>query len=97
MGNGVHPTLAKGDGFLRTLEWGAPPTNSTTKALMFLADLAYDQDLGHDTLMAYPTILAVKANDPDLPSFAEAMASKDAEGFCKAMDNEIMELVNKCA
>jgi hypothetical protein len=47
--------------------------------------------------MACPTILAVKANDTDLPSFAEAMASEDAEGFCKAMDNEIMELVNKCA
>jgi hypothetical protein len=42
LGNGVHPTLAKGDGFLRTLEWDAPPTNSTAKALMFPVELTYD-------------------------------------------------------
>ena len=93
----VHPTLARGDGFLRTLDWDAPPKNSTAKALMFLADLTYDAELGHDTLMIYPTILAVQANDSDLPSFAEAMASEDADGFCHAMDNEIQELVKKFA
>jgi hypothetical protein len=60
---------------------------------MFLADLTSDEDLDHDTLMTYPTILTVKADDADLPSFAEAMAGEDAEGFCKAMDNEIQELV----
>jgi hypothetical protein len=64
---------------------------------MFLADLTYNEDLDHDTLMTYPTILAVKANDADLPSFAEAMAGEDAEGFCKTMDNEIQELVKKFA
>jgi hypothetical protein len=94
----VHPTLARGDGFLRTLEWDAPPNNSAAKALIFLVKLMYEQDLAHDTLMAYPTIFAVKANDADLPpNFAEALASEDAEGFCTAMDNEIMELVHKSA
>jgi hypothetical protein len=83
--------LARGDGFLRTLEWDAPPNNSTAKALILLTKLTYEQDLGHDTLMAYPTILVVKANDADLPNFAEAMASEDADGFCTAMDNESME------
>lgn len=93
----VHPTLARGDGFLRTLDWDAPPKNSTAKALLFLAEITHDDDIGHDTIMAYPTILAVKANDADLPTFAEAMASEDAEGFCKAMDQEIQELVKKFA
>jgi hypothetical protein len=86
----THPTLAHGDGFFKTLDWDEPPKNLTSKALSFLAAVTFDDELRHDTLMStYPTILAVKANDADLPSFAEAMASDDCDGFCKAMDPKI--------
>jgi hypothetical protein len=94
----THPTLAHGDGLFKTLDWDEPPRNSTSKALYFLAAVTFDDELRHDTLMStYPTILAVNANDADLPSFAGAMASDDCDGFCKAMDSEIEELVKKLA
>jgi hypothetical protein len=81
-------------GSSKTLDWDEPPKNSTSKALSFLAAVTFDDELRHDTLMSTcPTILAVKANDADLPSFAEAMASDDCDGFCKTMDSEIEELV----
>ena len=91
-----HPALAKGDGFLQRLDWDRVPTTSTGRAMTFLAKLTYNYRLDLEAV-PYPTAMAVKANDADTPTYAEAMASSDAEGFRAAMDKEIAELVQKKA
>ena len=74
--------------------------DSTTAAALYRAMLATDPVTGmpDDWAMEAPNVIAWalkarKSNDPDTPTFGEAMRSQNREEFIKAMDLEVNDLV----
>jgi Reverse transcriptase (RNA-dependent DNA polymerase) len=84
------------DQFLQVLDWQSYRAESTSILYVMqqmMQSLVVHTDPVSDTVeWLHLMVLGVAANDVDNPTWAEAMKSPNAQGFCDAMDKEIKTL-----
>jgi Reverse transcriptase (RNA-dependent DNA polymerase) len=84
------------DQFLQALDWQSYREEGTSMSFVMkqmMQSLVAHTDPVSDTVeWMLPMVLGVAANDADNPTWAEAVNSPNAQGFCDAMDKEIKTL-----